>query len=91
MLEEFTSGFAMIVISLITTAAFGGVMAYFKKKTICLQNLANDTEAMKKRAYRIEKALIILVKMQEDAIEKSHPEMKTDWEEIVKELLKNDK
>jgi len=26
--------------------------------------------------------------LQEDVIEKTHPELKTEWEEIVKELLK---
>ena len=26
--------------------------------------------------------------MQEDQIEKTHPELKTEWEELVRELLK---
>ena len=88
MLDELGAGVAMIVITLVTTTAFGGVLAYFKKKTMCLQKLANDSENLKKRAYRIEKALIILVKLQEDAVAKTHPEIKPEWEEIVKELLK---
>lgn len=88
MLDELGAGVAMIIISLVTTTAFGGVLAYFRKKTICLQKLANDSENLKKRAYRIEKALIILVKLQEDAVAKTHPEIKPEWEEIVKELLK---
>jgi hypothetical protein len=88
MLDQLGAGVAMVVISFVTTAAFGGVLAYFRKKTICLQKLANDSENLKKRAYRIEKALIILVKLQEDAVAKTHPEIKPEWEEIVKELLK---
>ena len=88
MLEQFSSGVAMVVISIVTTTAIGGLLAYFRKKTICLQQLANDTQTLKKRAYRMEKALIILVKLQEDAVSKTHPEIKPEWESIVKELLK---
>ena len=88
MLEQFSSGVAMVVISIVTTTAIGGLLAYFRKKTICLQQLANDTQTLKKRAYRMEKALIILVKLQEDAVAKTHPEIKPEWEAIVKELLK---
>ena len=73
MLDELGVGVSMVIISLVTTSAFGGLLAYFRKKTICLQKLADDTENLRKRAYRIEKALIILVKLQEDAVAKTHP------------------
>ena len=39
------------------------------------------------KVYRIEKAMVILAKLQEDVVERIHPELKTEWEEIVKELL----
>ena len=52
-----------------------------------MKQLADDVEDMKKRAYRIEKALIILAKLQEDVVERTHPELKPEWEGIVKELL----
>ena len=42
---------------------------------------------LQKRSYRIEKAMVILAKLQEDVVERIHPELKTEWEEIVKELL----
>ena len=50
------------------TAGFGGIVGYFNKRTNCLKKLAEDTEELKKRAYRIEKAMIILAKLQEDVI-----------------------
>ena len=31
--------------------------------------------------------MIILAKLQEDVVQRSHPELKTEWEAIVKELL----
>ena len=76
--------------TLIITSAFGGLLAYFKKKTICLQQLADDVQTLKKQTYRIEKALIVLVKLQEETVSTLHPDIKPEWEDIVKELLKND-
>jgi hypothetical protein len=50
--------------------------------------VADEVEDLRKRSYRIEKTLIILAKLQEDVVERTHPELKTEWEDIVKELLK---
>ena len=50
----------VIIMTLIITSAFGGLLAYFKKKTICLQQLADDVQTLKKQTYRIEKALIVI-------------------------------
>ena len=87
MLDALVENSVLIVIGIMATAGFGGIVGYFSKRTNCLKKLAEDTEELKKRAYRIEKAMIILTKMQDDAIEKTHPELKTEWEDIVKELL----
>ena len=89
MIDTLVENSLVIIIGILATAGFGGIAGYFKKRTNCLQKVADDMEDMKKRAYRIEKALIILTKMQDDVIEKTHPELKTEWEEIVKELLSN--
>ena len=87
MIESLVENSFIIVIGIIITSAVGGLGGYFKKRTNCLQKVADEVEDLRKRSYRIEKALIILTKMQEDAIEKTHPELKPEWEEIVKELL----
>ncbi len=78
----------VILIGLITTGGFTGIIGYFKKRTNCLQKVADEVEELRKRSYRIEKTLVILAKLQEDVVQRSHPELKTEWEEIVKELLK---
>lgn len=87
MIEFLTENIVIVLIGLIITAGFTGITGYFKKRTNCLQKVADEVEDLRKRAYRIEKALVILTKMQEDAIEKTHPELKPEWEDIVKELL----
>lgn len=87
MIESLIENSFIIVIGIIITAGFTGITGYFKKRTNCLQKVADEVEDLRKRAYRIEKALVILTKMQEDAIEKTHPELKPEWEDIVKELL----
>ena len=70
MIDTLVENSLVIIIGILATAGFGGIAGYFKKRTNCLQKVADDMEDMKKRAYRIEKALIILTKMQDDAIEK---------------------
>ena len=87
MLETLVENSFVVIITLVITSMFGGLTAYFKKRTSCLQKVADNVDDLNKRAYRIEKALIILSKLQEDVVEKTHPELKPEWEEIVKELL----
>ena len=66
----------------------GVVGGFFKKRTDKLNEQEEEIENLRKRCWRIEKTIIILTKMQEDQIEKTHPELKTEWEELVRELLK---
>ena len=54
----------IVIIGIIVTAGFTGITGYFKKRTNCLQKVADEVEELRKRSYRIEKALIILTKMQ---------------------------
>lgn len=87
MIDSLIENSFIIIIGIIITAGFTGITGYFKKRTNCLQKVADEVEDLRKRAYRIEKALIVLTKMQEDVIDKTHPELKPEWEDIVKELL----
>lgn len=90
MIDSLEFELVVIIMTVIITSAFGGLLTYFKKKTICLQQLADDVQTLKKQTYRIEKALIVLVKLQEETVATLHPDIKPEWEDIVKELLKND-
>jgi hypothetical protein len=87
MLEVLAENSLVVIITLVITSAFGGLTAYFRQRTSCLKKIADEVSDLQKRSYRIEKAIIILAKLQEDVVQRSHPELKTEWEEIVKELL----
>ena len=87
MFEALLENSLLVVMTLVITTAFGGLTAYFRQRTSCLKKIAEEVNDLQKRSYRIEKAMIILAKLQEDVVQRSHPELKTEWEAIVKELL----
>ena len=93
-MEESFPNFGYEVILIVIGIFLSGLAASFigrlKKRQDCLEKIARNVEELNKRSYRIEKTIIILAKLQEDTIGKTHPELKTEWEEIVKELLDTD-
>jgi len=80
----------LIVIGIFLSGLAASFIGKLKKRQDCLEKIARNVEELNKRSYRIEKTIIILVKLQEDTISRTHPELKTEWEEIVKELLDMD-
>ena len=80
----------LIVIGIFLSGLAASFIGKFRKRQDCLEKIARNVEELNKRSYRIEKTIIILAKLQEDTIGKTHPELKTEWEEIVKELLDTD-
>ena len=77
----------LIVIGIFLSGLAASFISRFKKRQDCLELIQKNVEELNKRSYRIEKTIIILAKLQEYTISKTHPELKTEWEEIVKELL----
>ena len=88
MFETITEGTILIVIASVVAGISGYVASHFKRKADRAQKLEDQIEDLCKRLYRFEKAFIILVKLQQDVIEKTHPELQQDWEDVVKELLR---
>ena len=80
----------LIVIGIFLSGLAASFIGRFRKRQDCLEKIAKNVEELNKRSYRIEKTIIILAKLQEDTISKTHPELKTEWEDIVKELLDTD-
>ena len=80
----------LIVIGIFLSGLAASFIGKFKRRQDCLEKIAKNVEELNKRSYRIEKTIIILAKLQEDTISRTHPELKTEWEEIVKELLDTD-
>ena len=77
----------LIVIGIFLSGLAASFVSRFKKRQDCLEEIQKNVEELNKRSYRIEKTIIILAKLQEETISQTHPELKTEWEEIVKELL----
>ena len=80
----------LIVIGIFLSGLAASFIGKLRKRQDCLEKIARNVEELNKRSYRIEKTIIILVKLQEDTISRTHPELKTEWEGIVKELLDTD-
>ena len=80
----------LIVIGIFLSGLAASFIGKFRRRQDCLEKIARNVEELNKRSYRIEKTIIILVKLQEDTISRTHPELKTEWEGIVKELLDTD-
>ena len=80
----------LIVIGIFLSGLAASFIGKFRRRQDCLEKIAKNVEELNRRSYRIEKTIIILAKLQEDTIGKTHPELKTEWEEIVKELLDTD-
>jgi len=80
----------LIVIGIFLSGLAASFIGKFRKRQDCLEKIAKNVEELNKRSYRIEKTIIILAKLQEDTISRTHPELKTEWEGIVKELLDTD-
>jgi hypothetical protein len=88
MFDSITEGTILIVIASVVAGISGYVASHFKRKGDKAKKLEEQIEELCKRLYRFEKAFIILVKLQQDVIEKTHPELQQDWEDVVKELLR---
>ena len=88
MLEEFTFNAILIIFGIVASGIAGLVGGIYKRKADQTKKLEGEVEKIRKRCWRIEKTIIILTKMQEDAIETTHPELRIEWEELVRELLK---
>ena len=78
----------LIVIGIVCSGVAGIVGGFFKKRTDKLNETEKEVEELRKRCWRIEKTIIILTKIEEDQIEQTHPELRTEGEELVRELLK---
>ena len=88
MFDILTEGTVLIIVATVVAGISGYIASHFKRKASKAEKMEKQLEDLCKRLYRFEKAFIILVKLQQDVIEKTHPELKQDWEDVVKELLR---
>ena len=84
MVEGISSDVFLIVISIAATTGIGALVAFFRNMRQCITRLS-------KRTWRIQKTLIIMAKMIDTQTNKQHPEVESDLDELVKEMLEEEK
>jgi len=63
------------------------VVHYLKKRVDTIKEVQKEIINLRKFKWRITKAIIIFAKLIDDQTEKSHDDVTSELEEIVKELL----
>ena len=89
MAEEIVRSTIMIIIGLTITGIAGSVLGYFRTRSKCLREMQKDISDMSKRNFRIEKAIIILARMVDEQTDKVHPDLNTDLDGLIKEILRS--
>ena len=89
MSEQIVQSTIMIIIGLTITGIAGSVLGYFRTRSKCLREMQKDISDMSKRNFRIEKAIIILARMVDEQTDKVHPDLNTDLDGLIKEILRS--
>ena len=89
MSEQIVQSTVMIIIGLVITGIAGSILGYFRTRSKCLREMQKDISDMSKRNFRIEKAIIILARMVDEQTDKAHPELNTDLDGLIKEILRS--
>jgi len=89
MTEQIVQSTIMIIIGLAITGIAGSILGYFRTRSKCLREMQKDISDMSKRNFRIEKAIIILARMVDEQTDKAHPELNTDLDGLIKEILRS--
>ena len=89
MAEEIVQSTIMIIIGLTITGIAGSILGYFRTRSKCLREMQKDISDMSKRNFRIEKAIIILARMVDEQTDKVHPDLNTDLDGLIKEILRS--
>lgn len=87
--NELIQSTIMIIIGLAITGITGTIVGYFRTRSKCLREMQKDLSEMSKRNFRIEKAIIILARMVDEQTDKAHPELNTDLDGLIKEILRS--
>ena len=87
--SEIIQSTIMIIIGLAITGVTGTIVGYFRTRSKCLREMQQDISEMSKRNFRIEKAIIILARMIDEQTDKAHPELNTDLDGLIKEILRS--
>ncbi len=78
-----------VIIGALVSAGIGGLSWWLKNRKNKEELHHKTMDDLSKQVWRIEKAVLVLVKLLDKQIAKSHPELDQDLSEIIDELLED--
>ena len=80
-----------VVIGALISAGIGGLSWWLKNRKHKEESRHKTMDDLSKQVWRVQKALLVLVKLLDKQIAKSHPELDQDLSEIIDELLEDER
>ncbi len=80
-----------VVIRALISAGIGGLSGWLKSRKHKEESRHKTIDDISKQVWRVQKALLVLVKLLDKQIAKSHPELDQDLSEIIDELLEDER
>ena len=78
-----------VIIGALISAGIGGLSLWLRNRKNKEEKRHKTMDDLSKQVWRIEKAVLVLVKLLDKQIAKSHPELDQDLSEIIDELLED--
>jgi len=78
-----------VIIGVLISAGIGSLSWWWRRKRESSDKHHKTVNDLSKQVWRVEKALLVLVKLLDKQIAKSHPELNQDLSEIIDELLED--
>lgn len=89
MIEVVIDPVIAVVIGVLISTGIGGLSWWLKNRKQKEEKHHKSMDDLSKQVWRIEKAVLVLVKLLDKQIAKSHPELDQDLSEIIDELLED--
>ena len=80
-----------VIIGALVSSGIGALGWWWKKRREQGESHNKTVNDLSKQVWRVEKALLILVKLLDKQIAKTHPELDQDLSEIIDELLEDER
>lgn len=80
-----------VIIGALVSSGVGALGWWWKRKRESSEKRHKTVDELSKQVWRVEKALLVLVKLLDKQISKSHPELESDLSDIIDELLEDER
>ena len=89
MIEVVIDPTVAVIIGALISAGIGTLTWWLKNRKNKEEKRHKTMDDLSKQVWRVQKALLVLVKLLDKQIAKSHPELDQDLSEIIDELLED--